>query len=213
MIAPPKPPHTLTVSLLSDTTFGRGEGAAGEVDVEVEHDDLGLPFLGGKTLHGLLRDTWLTMLPAFAELRWGGERVFGPPGDLTETAILRLGDAVVEAEARAWIAAAVQRARQPLAPADVLATLTDIRRQTAEERTSGAPAAATLRASRVTLRQLTFYSPLTWLAAPEALDLRCLALAAWGTRHAGLGRNRGRGHVQLALDGDLKTTHLLAEGK
>jgi hypothetical protein len=31
-------PERLVVELLSDTTFGRGEGTAGLVDVEIEHD-------------------------------------------------------------------------------------------------------------------------------------------------------------------------------
>src|SRR5215813_4972072 len=41
--------------LISDTTFGRGDGVAGLVDEEVEHDAAtGLPFVRGRTLKGLL---------------------------------------------------------------------------------------------------------------------------------------------------------------
>jgi len=45
-------PDEIVVELLSDTTFGRGEPTAGEVDMEVEHDDLGLPFLGARRCTG-----------------------------------------------------------------------------------------------------------------------------------------------------------------
>ena len=58
-------PVLISVELLSDTTLGRGEGMAGLVDADVEHDELGLPFLGGKTLKGLLRDSWLSMSGCF----------------------------------------------------------------------------------------------------------------------------------------------------
>ncbi len=48
------PSYQLRLTLLSDATFGRGDGVAGLVDAEVQHDDVGLPFLGGRTLKGLL---------------------------------------------------------------------------------------------------------------------------------------------------------------
>lgn len=42
--------------LKSDATFGRGDGVAGLVDSEVQHDEYGLPFLGGRALKGLLEE-------------------------------------------------------------------------------------------------------------------------------------------------------------
>lgn len=206
-------PQRLVMALLSDTTFGRGEGTVGEVDVEVEHDDLGLPFLGGKALHGLLRDAWLTMAAAFPTLMPAAERLLGPSGDLAEMAILRIGDAVVEDGVRQWIAAAVRNQDHPLAAADILRALSDIRWQTSEDRKTGGPATGTLRTSRVVIRGLKLEAQLGWLAQPGSEELRVLALAALGTRHAGIGRNRGRGHVSLAVNGDADYTRILAEGK
>lgn len=48
--------YKLKIRLLSDTTFGRGDGVAGIIDQEVEHDSYGLPYLRGRTLKGLLRE-------------------------------------------------------------------------------------------------------------------------------------------------------------
>jgi len=208
------PARTLTVELLSDATFGRGVGTAGEVDVEVEHDPLGLPLLGGKTLHGLLRDAWLTMAPHFPELAEAARRVLGPGGEHDETSVLRVGDATVDDVTRAWVAWACGREHNRVAPADVLRALTDIRHQTALERQSGAPAAPTLRASRVVLRGLTLRSRLDWLEPeqPGADEVCCLALCTLAVRHAGLGRHRGRGHVRVSLDGDLDATRQAARG-
>src|ERR1700678_891978 len=97
-------PQTLHIELLSDATFGRGEGTAGEVDVEVEHDDLGLPYVGGKTVHGVLRDAWLSMARAFPGLGGAAARALGRAQELArESSIVRIGDAVVDDATRAWI--------------------------------------------------------------------------------------------------------------
>jgi hypothetical protein len=208
-------PQFIRIELLSDTTFSRGEGTAGVVDVEVDHDELGLPFLGGKALRGLLHDSWLSMAPSFKaykELQSSAERILGKDFDLTESSVLRIGDAVVDAETRKWIHGAEFRKEKPVNPSMVLQALTDIRYQTAEERKTGAPAKTTLRAVRVLIRTLTLDSPLCWLYTPSKDDCRCLALMLLATRHAGLGRNRGRGHIRLTLDGDSKATVRIATG-
>ncbi|PVE30161.1 hypothetical protein DC030_15410, partial [Enterococcus faecalis] len=45
----------IRLKLLSDATFGRGDGVSGLVDEEVEHDArTGLPLVRGRTLKGLL---------------------------------------------------------------------------------------------------------------------------------------------------------------
>jgi hypothetical protein len=205
-------PACIVIELLSDTTFGRGEGTAGVVDVEIEHDDYGLPRLGGKSLRGLLRDSWLSMQNHFPELLAAGWRLLGPHGDLEETAILRIGDAMIEDSARAFFVAAAERVHHRLPASTILDSLTDIRLQTSEERTTGAPARTTLRSTRVALRDLKLVAPLSWLAEPGREDCQCLALMTLATRHGGLGRNRGRGHLRLTLDGDLEQTRVRAGG-
>jgi len=205
-------PDHITIELLSDTSFSRGEGAPGSVDVEIEHDDLGLPCLNGKTLRGLIRDSWLAMASCFPGLHEAGSRVWGPIGDLDETSILRFGDAHLDAAVSDWIAWAERRAHNPLLPQAILESLTDVRSQTSEERKTGAPAETTLRSIRVALRKLRLSAPLTWIQQPREQDLQCLALSVLGTRHMGLGRNRGRGFVRLLLNGDRGLTRALARG-
>jgi hypothetical protein len=205
-------PDHITIDLLADTSFSRGESAPGSVDVEIEHDDLGLPCFSGKTLRGLMRDSWLAMASCFPQLCKPGLRVWGPVGDLEEISILRLGDAQVQASVREWMAWAEHRNHHPLSAPAVLEALTDIRSQTSEERSTGAPAKSTLRSVRVALRGLRLVAPLTWIKQPEERDLRCLALSVLGTRHIGLGRNRGRGFVRLLVNGDRDLTKALAKG-
>ena len=69
-------PTELTIRLLSDTTFGTTPESS-EIDVEISHDDLGLPRIPGQTIRGLLKSTWLTMHQYFPELIEPACRVLG----------------------------------------------------------------------------------------------------------------------------------------
>ncbi|HDH25461.1 MAG TPA: RAMP superfamily protein [Actinobacteria bacterium] len=205
-------PAILHLELLSDSTFSRGEGTAGAVDTEVEHDESGLPFIGGKTVRGLLRDAWLSMCDCFPDLHAAADRVLGRSRCLDESCRLRFGDALLPEPLRRPVRAAAERTEKPLSPETILAAFTEIRYQTAEDRDTGAPATTTLRSSRVVLRGFSFESRLTWLGGydPAPDDLRLLALCALVTRHGGLLRNRGRGHLRLSLDGNNEKTRRLA---
>lgn len=205
----------LRIELLSDATFSRGEGTAGVVDTEVEHDEFGVPFIGGKTIRGLLRDSWLSMHRYFSELNDAAERVLGRSQALDESCKLRIGDALLPASIREAARNAVERGEYPLSSAAVLGGFTSIRYQTAEDRATGAPETTTLRSSRVVLRGFLFDAPLSWLDGyqPNEQDLRLLALCTLATRHGGLLRNRGRGHIRVTIDGDTGQTRLYAEGK
>lgn len=195
------PPDLLFVDLLSDTTFASGERTPGAVDVEVAHSREGLPIVPGKTIHGLLREAWLSMGSHFEELTGPVLRILGPAADLEETSILRIGTASLSPNTIAWARHATLRKRYPLHPMEILESLTEVRHQTARSRGTGAPEHATLRASRVVIRGARFGAPLEFLEPPAEDDLRALALACLATRQAGLGRNRGRGLVLLTLGG------------
>lgn len=201
---------SLHIKLLSDTTPGRGEGTAGEVDIEIDHDDNGLPVIRGKTLHGLLLESWLRMAPCFPDLWQAGLRVWGLPGDNSETAILRVGDAGLPMGVQRVVQYALQRSDHPLTPAQILRSLTDIRWQTAQSRQRGAPEQNTLRSVRVLVRGLTLIAPLTWLTSPSPSEERCLALSVLGLRQLGTGGHRGRGYVQALIEGDEGKTRKLA---
>lgn len=212
-------PLALHLQLLSDTTFSRGEGTAGVVDTEVEHDEFGMPFVGGRTVRGLLRDSWLSMGEYFPKLASAAARVLGRSQAVDESCCLRIGDAGLPPAVRKVIRAAVDPKVDPqrdkrLTPGQILAGFTSIRHQTAEDRSTGAPARSTLRSSRVVLRGFVFESRLTWLdgAEPSDADLQVLALSALATRHGGLLRNRGRGHLCITFDGSLEQTQRYAKG-
>ena len=199
--------YWLCFTLLSDATFGRGEGLAGLVDQEVDHDRYGLPYLRGRTLKGLLNEECANILYALEQqgndlVRWkkAAQRLLGGPGStLADDALLRVGDARLPADLRRAVRQALEASGTRLRPADVLDSLTAIRRQTAVDEKTGVPDEGTLRAMRVVLRQTPFEARLTFSdgAAPD--DLPLLAACVLALRRAGTGRNRGRGRLRATL--------------
>jgi hypothetical protein len=198
----------LGIRLLSETTFGASRVSAKDVDIEVELEPSGLPCIGGKTIHGLLHWAWDEMSAAFAELSEAAMQLFGAEGALDHSAIMHISDARIEEPARQWVDFALSEKR--VRREQIRDSLTAVRSQTAEDRLTGAAAATTLRRSRVVLRGLTLWAPLAWSREPHESELRCLALAALACRQGGLLRRRGRGRLEVTLDGDRQKTLKLA---
>lgn len=196
--------YTLKLELLSDATFGRGDGVAGLVDVEVQHDAYGLPYLGGRALKGLLGaecdDLVFALERAGQGTRWqaAAERLFGQSGATAQGwAGLRIGPAQLPDDLRAAIVWDVDNGR--LTRAEVLETLTTLRRQTAMDPVTGAPRKETLRSLRLILRRTTFAARLTFAQEPSADDLALLAATVKALRRVGTGRNRGHGRLRAEL--------------
>ncbi|HWQ14469.1 MAG TPA: RAMP superfamily CRISPR-associated protein [Roseiflexaceae bacterium] len=195
------PEYYLTIALHSDATFGRGEGVAGLVDVEIEHDADGLPFVGGRALKGLLVEEWANLrfalygqTDARQPLDAVATQLFGTSGATERGAAeMRVGPAELPADLRATI----RRAKLPAAA--VLASLTDIRRQTSLDAQDGAPEAASLRAMRVLLRGTPLIARLDFEQEPDERALALLAACALAVRRGGTARNRGRGRLSLLL--------------
>lgn len=102
--------YILSFILNSDATFGRGDGVAGAVDAEVQHDEFGCPYLGGRSLKGLLvnecAEIWAA-IPEEARPRWekAAKRLFGVPGSGLEVgALMNFGDAQLPEDLRRAIA-------------------------------------------------------------------------------------------------------------
>lgn len=201
----------LTVTLESDATFARGDGAGSEVDTEVEHDAAtGLPYVRGRALKGLLTEECANILFALqahpSADRWAeaAERLFGRPGSrIGEDGALHVGAARLPDDlgdaVREQIAAGV------LDPLDVLGSLTEIRRQTAVG-SDGLPERGSLRSARVVLRGVTFVAALR-VPGGDADAMALLAACVKAVRRGGLGRNRGRGRLRLRLhQGDVDAT-------
>lgn len=203
-------PLWLELTLLSDATFGRGDGVAGLVDAEVQQDRYGLPYLSGRTLKGLMTGECAEVLFALEKVvpaqreRWraAARFLFGEPGsDLESIARLRIGDAQLPADLREAVRQGFDSVsddeRGKLARAN-LESLTALRRQTALD-AMGVPKEETLRTMRVILRETPFAARLDWLEPPTEDARRLLAATCSALRRVGTGRHRGRGLVATRL--------------
>jgi hypothetical protein len=197
--------YWLRIQLMSDTTFGRGDGVAGLVDAEVQHDEYGLPYLGGRALKGLLGAECADIVYALERADpvkgeyWKvvEHRLFGDTGStLRGEAIMLIGPARLPDDLRAAIAYDVET--ENLERADVLEILTAMRRQTAVD-ASGAPKKEALRTTRVIIRKTIFEATLDFTEPPQSDDLALLAACVKAFRRAGTGRNRGSGRLAADL--------------
>ncbi len=197
----------LHLRLKSDATFGRGDGVAGLVDEEIEHDAAtGLPFLRGRTLKGLLVEECANILfalsrqscSAIGRLQGAAQFLFGEPGStLDDDAMMHVGPALLPKDLREALEADVKAKR--VTSSEVLESLTAIRRQTAVDEGTGAPKEGSLRATRVVLRETPFVATLSFARPADAIALALLAGCALSLRRAGIGRNRGRGRLIARL--------------
>lgn len=220
--------YYLLFTLKSDTTFGRGDGVAGDVDAEVMHDDWGLPYLGGRAIKGILVNECADILAALPnderKKSWqeAAARLFGRPGSTErDQALLSIGDAQLPEDVRMavekstlktieqrWAAAsgtdsaagkpAFVSRQRALLRAETLETLTATRQQTAMEM-SGVPKEHSLRVQRVILRETPFEARLEWLGNDDEKSLALLHACVKAFRRAGTSRNRGRGLLEAKL--------------
>lgn len=190
----------LKFKLISDATFGRGDGVAGVVDNEVEHDKYGLPYLGGRSLKGLLEEECANILFSLEQQGKGklffesARHLFGSPGSTqSDEAILHEGAAKLPEDLRKAIAYAKIKREE------VLISLTAIRVQTAIHEEWGAPKKGSLRNMRVILRKTPFQAELSFFQEPSDMDMALLSACVKAFRRAGTGRNRGRGELIAQL--------------
>ena len=195
--------YNLKITLLSDTTFGRGDGVAGVIDQEVEHDAYGFPYLRGRTLKGLLSeesDNLISVLPIDIASYWENLActLFGVPGSsLQSMGIMHVGDACLPEDLRTAVAWQIKN--EELTNNEILDSLTTIRRQTAINSQIGVVQEGSLRSFRVVLRQLEFQANLILETQPSHEILSLLSVSVLALRRIGSGRNRGRGHVKCTL--------------
>ncbi len=194
--------YRLKIKLLSDTTFGRGDGVAGLIDQEVEHDPFGFPYLRGRTLKGLLSEECDNLIAMLTNHKQDWERLacklFGTLGSTAGTmGIVHVGDACLPEDLRQAVAFQIED--KTLTKTEVIDSLTTIRRQTAIDAQFGTSDEGSLRSFRVVLRDLCFTADLIFERMPSEEMLSLLAVGSLSLRRLGSGRNRGRGHVQCTL--------------
>jgi hypothetical protein len=204
----------LTLQLKSDATFGAGSGVPGLVDIEIEQDDSGCPFLGGRALKGLLLEEWSNIRYAIGDKAsyWNdaATRLYGNIGAMSAGySNMHVGSATLPPDLLAILHNNVKQKR--LSREDVLGSLTDIRRQTSIDTATGIPQHGSLRSMRVLLHDTPLIAFLGFDTSPSADELALLAACVLGVRRAGTGRNRGRGQVTMLLHDQIPTIYTTSD--
>lgn len=195
--------YLLKLTLLSEATFGRGDGVAGLVDTEIEHDERGLPYLHGRGVKGLFTAQCADILgaleqsPIHSQLMRAATRLFGAGGsDLESNGALSFGPACLPHNLQEAVKAVKP---EQLSRTDVIEALTTIRRQTSIDGKTGAAKEDTLRASRVLIRGLEFHASIMVDRELDATEQALLGACVKAIRRVGSQRARGLGRVRAEL--------------
>lgn len=194
-------PLKLRIELLSPLCAGSGLSRPGVVDREISFDETGLPYIPGKTLKGLLRDslTELRQSPVFTGLE-KPNRVLGEIG-ASESGPLSIRSArlTCAADLAPWLKQVQQHHRRAIAKQDVIDYFTEIRRQTAIDPERGAPKRDSLRSTRLvrTGSDMVFEAEVDGLETEALRD--SVALSAAALQFMGTSRSRGFGNVHCSL--------------
>jgi len=215
--------YQLKITLKSETTFGRGDGQAGVVDLEIQHDEMGCPFWSGRAIKGILVNECADILDALKfNAPWpeAAKTLFGRPGSATgDQGCLNIGAGLLPGDLRALLAWQLHqrqikyhdgkdntqkkesdnRQRERFRK-QLLASVTTLRSQTAVDE-DGSAKEHSLRTNRVLLPGLVFVAE---IRTTQNLDSNekakgLLAACIKATHASGSGRNRGKGDVLLEI--------------
>ncbi|HZW68118.1 MAG TPA: RAMP superfamily CRISPR-associated protein [Pseudogracilibacillus sp.] len=193
---------TIEIKLLSETIFG-GDGVQREtVDIDLQSDEYGLPFLSGRTLKGLLRreaQWYVNQLPPSHQEAYEKAlgQLFGEADEGVEHRenyqALKFGIAKLSDEIYKLIE------RENLPSRNVFDAVTLVRSMTSIDNETGTAQDGSLRQARVMQRDYSLFAPIfvNRKLSKEEKDL--LETSVKLLRHLGMMRKRGKGQVQCQV--------------
>jgi hypothetical protein len=192
----------------SDALPGRGEGVAGYVDAEVQHDQYGCPYLNGRSLKGLLQEECSNLLfnlkyspPAVQ----AAQSLFGEAGSAYEgVSIMHVGQATLPPDLLEVIKIGIKRG--DFTREQILSSMTTIRRMTAMDYERMAPRDKSLRTIRLIRRDLILTAPLSFSTTLNPGQTTLLSACTAALRRVGSGRNRGHGRLEEAVLLDMNSS-------
>lgn len=195
------------VTLLSETIFGSGQSIPGEVDLEIIHDENGLPYFKGKTFKGKIREQLMALSMLTNDKKLGQEvkKLLGVPGDNGES-ILKFSDCEVKKEVKEYLTYGIRH--NAFTPNELMNALTQTRKFTSIGE-NGVARSGSLREIRVINPGLVFQCNVFSLEEMTDYRLGILATGAKMLRKLGSMENRGKGRVEIKLlvDGQDKTSY------
>lgn len=190
--------YQIKIELLTETLFGNGEAIPGYVDVDIQTDEYGFPFLKAKTLKGLIRENAELLCKNLHLDMEIAKELFG---DEETAGILRFSDASLSPEVQKvlknYLNDISQNENVTIEKEDVKRAITTEYSFTRIE--NGVQADHSLRTVRMLNKGMIFWADIT---ASEALSdtSRCLLGCAAGLlKHVGTLKSKGKGCVRAEL--------------
>lgn len=189
----------IKIELLSESIFGNGETLGSLVDTEILKDDLGFPYLKGKTFKGKLREEMFqvaTLLDSDNKLglKDDFENIMGIENNFKfET--LKFSDCKVSKGIQTAVEKAIKEG--VLTEKELTDSLTEIRSFTRLE--NGVAKYGALRNARVIKKGLILYCNLDSVNKLSKKELGLLSCALKGLRSLGMMESRGKGEVKCSL--------------
>ncbi|MBT3896759.1 MAG: hypothetical protein HOF29_11890 [Candidatus Marinimicrobia bacterium] len=185
------------ITLLSDTLPASGYVVEPIIDVDIVSDKSGLPYLQGKRIKGLLRESIVEVYEMMGFKYELLNSIFGIPGDpLSKSIQVGNGYMYGHLQLEEWLHWAKHRFGGYFFPDRVKEIFTTIRSQTSLE--NGVAKASSLRAMRLLDKGLEFHGDIAITGLKE-MHIAVLVLGCKNMRYIGSGRNRGFGQVEMKL--------------
>jgi len=191
--------YRIRVKLLTEAIFGSGNSIPGDVDLEIVHDEYGLPFMKGKTFKGNFREAMEDIVKLIGKEKYEElmENLLGKENDgLNAWKYVKFSDCMLSENIRNLLAYEVKKGE--LSQSEIKDALTDIRSFTSIE-DDGSYKEGSLRYIRVLKKGLIFYVDLHVYRKLSEEELGLLATTCRYLRHIGTMRNRGKGEVQCSF--------------
>lgn len=189
----------IRIELISESIFGSGKSFGNIIDTEILKDDLGFPYLNGKTFKGKLREEMKFIcknLERYNHLKLNDilDNLLGVTGNFNfET--LKFSNCEVSNDLRVLIKEGLVKGT--FDQNDILNSLTDIRTFTKIE--NGVSSEKSLRNARVIKKGLVLYSKLETIKELNDIELGLLCSSLRALKSIGMMESRGKGAVNCSL--------------
>lgn len=194
------------IELLSETIFGSGEAVSNSIDIEVLQDNLGIPYMKGKTFKGKLREEMEEIVELLKEstgkdykeqLRGllGVEGGFNNDNSgVLET--VKFSNCEISKNIKDFLKDSLEK--REILREDILAAFTEVRIFTAID-DKGIAKDGSLRESRVVRRDFKYYVDINSARTLTTVDKGLLAMGISALRNLGSMESRGKGEVYCKL--------------
>jgi CRISPR-associated protein Csx10 len=208
----------MKITTISHTLIGSGEGFGALIDADVIFDEVGFPYIPGKRVKGLLRQSAEEIIEMMKLSKLAIKNIdnadalfnnlFGKSGQ-EKSSDLYISNFYLKGynELAEQIKILIDKNAQTISVQDILENYTSIRTQTKIDESSGTAEENSLRTSRVLNKNLEFFGELEFYSNSTGIK-ELLVLSTENLRRMGTMRSRGFGEVQCTIIDNSKVVNV-----